>query len=72
VADATVLEHLRYIGAAVDGLREDAQDLKRRMTSLEMQVAQLHGDFAGRSARIDRVESRLERIERRLELTPAR
>jgi hypothetical protein len=67
-----VLEHLRYIRAAVDGLREDAQDLKRRMTSLEMQVAQLHGDFAGQSARIDRVEIRLERIERRLELAPAR
>jgi chromosome segregation ATPase len=71
--DATnlVLEHLRHIRDAVDGLREDMQDVKRRLTSLESQVATLHGDFAGQSVRIDRIEHRLARIDRRLELTPA-
>ena len=65
-----VLEHLRYIRGRVDSLLEDMQDVKRRLTSLESQAAQLHGDFAGQSARIDRIEYRLDRIERRLELMP--
>jgi hypothetical protein len=30
-----VLEHLRYIRAGMDGLREDMRDVKRRLTSLE-------------------------------------
>jgi hypothetical protein len=41
------------------------------MTSLEVSVANLHGDFAGQSSRIDRVENRLERIEQRLDLRDA-
>jgi hypothetical protein len=42
--------------------------LKRRVTSLENQTASLHVDFAGQSARLDRIEVRLDRIERRLDL----
>ncbi|HWK45269.1 MAG TPA: hypothetical protein VNT30_11130 [Stellaceae bacterium] len=52
-------------------LQEDVTDLKRRMTSLEQVVSLIHGDFAGQSARIDRIEDRLHRIERRLDLAPA-
>jgi predicted nucleic acid-binding Zn-ribbon protein len=55
----------------LDRLIENVADLKRRMTSVEVQVAQLHGDFAGQSARIDRIETRLGRIERRLDLVGA-
>ncbi len=69
-AENLVLEHLRYL-RAMDGLREDMSEVKRRMTSLESQIALLHGDFAGQSARIDRIETRLEWIERRLDLIPA-
>ena len=69
--DNLVLEHLRHLRTGVDGLREDMQEMKRRMTSLESQVALLHGDFAGQSSRIDRLEVSLERIERRLDLIPA-
>jgi hypothetical protein len=45
-----------------------------RLTSLDKKVAllhseiALHGDFAGQSLRIDRIEQRLDRIERRLNL----
>ena len=52
-------------------LREDMADVKRRLSSLEMAVAQVHSDFAGQSMRIDRVEGRLERIERRLDVGDA-
>ncbi|CAK0739381.1 hypothetical protein CCP1ISM_10430002 [Azospirillaceae bacterium] len=59
----------------MDRILDDLGDLKRRVTSLEGQVstmhtqaAQIHGDFAGQSIRIDRIEGRLERIEHRLDL----
>jgi hypothetical protein len=52
-------------------MRDDVREVKRRLTSLEVSVANLHGDFAGQSARIDRVELRLERIENRLSLRDA-
>ena len=52
-------------------LREDVHDIKRRLPSLEMAVAQVHSDFAGQSMRIDRLEGRLDRIERRLNLADA-
>ena len=42
-----------------------------RVLRLEMGVANLHGDFAGQSERIDRVEGRLERVEHRLRLREA-
>jgi hypothetical protein len=72
-----VLDFLRgqfdRVHVKLDRLSDDVSDLKRRMTSLETQVALLHGDFANQSLRIDRIDIRLERIERRLDLvdTPA-
>jgi predicted nucleic acid-binding Zn-ribbon protein len=56
-----VLEHLRHIRAAVDGLREDMREVKSRLGILESQYASL-------SNRLDRMDSRVERIEKRLEL----
>ena len=52
-------------------LRADVRDMRGRLTSLEVSVANLHGDFAGQSERIDRVEGRLERVEHRLRLREA-
>jgi hypothetical protein len=66
-----VLEHLLAIGGDLSGLHEDVRDLGRRITSLEMASASLHGDFAGQSMRIDRLEQRLDRIEHRLEIGDA-
>ena len=63
-----VLVLLRRIDIKLDRVVEDIADLKRRVTSLEGQVALLHGDFASQSLRLDRIEQRLDRIERRLDL----
>jgi len=62
--ESIVLEHLRHIRGAVDGLRDDMREVKGRLGILESQYANL-------SNRMDRLDSRIERIERRLELTEA-
>ena len=72
-----VLVQLRRSDEKLDRILGDLGDLKRHLTSVEQQIAVLqqqtgllHGDFAGQSARIDRVDQRLDRIERRLDLVP--
>jgi predicted nuclease with TOPRIM domain len=60
-AESLVLEHLRHIRGAVDGLREDMREVKGRLGILENQYASL-------SSRVDRIDGRIERIEQRLEL----
>ena len=59
--ESLVLEHLRHIRGAVDGLREDMREVKGRLGILENQYASL-------SSRVDRIDGRIERIEQRLEL----
>jgi predicted nucleic acid-binding Zn-ribbon protein len=70
-----VLDYLREQFARVhvklDRLSDDVGNLKVRMTSVESQVALIHGDFANQSGRLDRIEARLDRIERRLDLADA-
>jgi tetrahydromethanopterin S-methyltransferase subunit G len=68
---STLLVYLRRIDEKVDHVLEVLSEHGRRITSLGAQVANLHGDFAGQSLRMDRIERRLDRIEKRLELTPA-
>ena len=63
-SDNIVLEHLRHIRGAVDGLRDDMREVKSRLGILESQYANL-------SNRLDRVDGRIERIEQRLNLTDA-
>ena len=62
--DNIVLEHLRHIRGAIDGLRDDMREVKQRLGILENQYASV-------SNRLDRMDARIERIERRLELTDA-
>jgi hypothetical protein len=69
--DNLILVYLRRIDEKVDRLVSSVADLGRRVTSLEIKVALLHGDFAAQSERIDRIDLRLERIERRLEIVHA-
>jgi predicted nucleic acid-binding Zn-ribbon protein len=69
--ESLVLEHLRHMRSQLDRVDDGIQDLKRRISSLELQVSTLHGDFAGQSMRIDRIEERLGRIEKRLGLIDA-
>jgi archaellum component FlaC len=68
--ESLVPEHLRHIRSGLDALRDDVREIKRRMTAVEVQLANVHSDFAGQSGRIDRIEDRLERIERRLDIAP--
>ena len=63
-----ILEQLRVLRMDMGELRADVRDMRGRLTSLEVSAANLHGDFAGQSERIDRLEGRLERIENRLRL----
>jgi predicted nucleic acid-binding Zn-ribbon protein len=63
-AENIVLEHLRHIRSAVDGLRDDMREVKGRLGILESQYANL-------SNRLDRMDGRIERIERRLNLADA-
>jgi predicted nuclease with TOPRIM domain len=63
-AESLVLEHLRHICGAVDGLREDMREVKGRLGILENQYANL-------SSRVDRIDGRIERIKQRLELIEA-
>jgi hypothetical protein len=65
--DNIVLEHLRHIRGAGDGLREDMREVKHRIGSIEREVAHVHVKVAELSERVDRVE----RVEKRLDLTDA-
>lgn len=66
-----MLEHLKHIRSKVDVLALDIADVKSRMTGVEIQLGQLSTQYAGQSARLDRVEERLGRIERRFDLVEA-
>jgi hypothetical protein len=73
--ECLILEHLRAIRADVVAVKEDAREIKQRLTSLETGVAglrrdhsNLYGDIADQYARYDRLAEPVERIERRLEL----
>ena len=58
-----ILEHLRYIRGAVDGLRDDVLEVKNRLGLVDETCASL-------SRRLDRLDERVGRIERRLDITP--
>ena len=62
--ESIVLDHLRHIRGAVDGLRDDMREVKGGLGILESQYPNI-------SNRMDRLDARIERIERRLELTEA-
>jgi uncharacterized coiled-coil protein SlyX len=73
--DNFVLVYLRRLDAKMDRVLEELQDLKHRVTALEIgqsrirqDIAELQGLYAGSQLRMDRIDSRLERIERRLDL----
>jgi hypothetical protein len=66
-----LLVYLRRLDAKLDQVVEAQRDHGRRLTSIDLAITQLHGDYAGQSIRIDRLEARLDRIERRLEISDA-
>ena len=70
-----ILEHLRAMRTDIAGIREDMQEVKQRLNSLEAGVGGLKRDSgdlytenAAQHVRYDRLAARIEKIERRLEL----
>jgi hypothetical protein len=58
VTNELLLETLKGIQAKLMTMGDDILDVKRRITSLELATSNVHGDFAGQSVRIDRLETR--------------
>jgi uncharacterized coiled-coil protein SlyX len=70
-----VLEHLRHIRNRIDRVADTADDIKSRLTSLEIttagirrDLAHMYGDIVEQHVRVDQLTARIERIERRLDL----
>ncbi len=67
-----VLVLLRRLDASMGVLRADMAEVKQRLTTIEIQIANLSSTesshYAQTMLRSDRHEARLERIERRLDL----
>jgi len=61
--DNLVVRYLRRLDEKADRLLDDMREVKQRLSSVEVSVAHLHGDFAAQSGRIDKLENRLDRIE---------
>ena len=70
-----MLVYLRRLDSKMDHLASDMQELKHRMTTLEVQVGQMVSSemnhYASVSGRLDRIEARLDRLERRADIISA-
>jgi hypothetical protein len=62
-AESLVLEHLRHIRGAMDGLREDMREVKEQIGSLEKLHVRLLRGAHRIGATVGRIEQRLEPIE---------
>ena len=76
--DNLILVYLRRLDEKLDRVRDDLQDVTRRLTAVELglasvrrEVAVLAESDAHLGASIDKVNERLERIDRRLDIVPA-
>ncbi len=73
--DNILLIYMRRLDAKVDRVLTDLADVKHRLTTLEIQVANLAATeanhYASLANRLDTTEQRLDRIERRLDIVPA-
>ena len=70
--ESLVLIILRRIDGKVDEIALDIRDLKHRVSTLEIGVANLAATeashYANLALRVDRIDDRIGRIERRLDL----
>ncbi len=71
-----IIEILKSVQAGIARLADGQDDIKTRLTTLEIGQAGIHaltahvaGDLARQQAVMDRIEKRIDRIDRRLELT---
>jgi phage shock protein A len=63
-----VLELLKRVRSSVERMELDVQDLKSRVTGIEVTMGQMSSLLASQSLRLDRMDERIARIERRLDL----
>ncbi len=73
-----VLVYLRRLDAKMERMADDMQDVKQRLSALEIgqarirqDLAELYAAYAGVQVRLDHIDSRFDRIERRLDLQDA-
>ena len=65
-----ILEYLRGIRGDIASMKNDLHDLRMRVASLEVLVANVVSDVLRLNGRMDEMDRRIERIEQRLELQP--
>src|SRR6266702_4633791 len=66
--DSLVLTLLRDMRGSLQRVESKLDELVRRVSSVETNLAHVHVELAGHSARMDRIDGRLDRIEKRLGL----
>ncbi len=70
-----MLAVLRRLDTKMDRVLEEIQDLKLRMTTVEIQVSQQvsteSSHYVSLATRLDRIEGRLDRLERQADIVPA-
>ena len=71
VDNTMIFEVLKKVQATVNATALDVADLKSRMTSMEIHLAEQASQLAALNGRVDRLEERVSRIERRLDLADA-
>ncbi|MGZ5907844.1 MAG: hypothetical protein ACXWKQ_21040 [Reyranella sp.] len=69
--DSLVLTILRDMRGSLQRVENKLDELVRRVSSVETNLAHVHVELAGHSARMDRIDGRLDRIEERLGLVDA-
>ena len=69
--DKLVLTLLREMRGSLQRVEDKLDELVRRVSAVETNLAHVHVELAGHSARMDRMDNRLDRIEKRLGLIDA-
>jgi hypothetical protein len=69
--DNLVLAMLRRIRGILEDPIRKFDEVILRLGRLDREVANLHGDFAGMSLRLDNLDQRVSRVERDLDLIDA-
>ena len=69
VTNELLYEVLKSVQAQVALLRDDMENVKARLTSIDTRLGLVHTDMAHQSDRLDRLEIRMSRVETRLNLT---
>ena len=71
VDNSMIFEVLKKVQSTVNAMALDISDLKSRMTSMKIHLAEQASQIAALNGRLDRLEERVSRIERRLDLADA-